>query len=141
MAQTQLPLHLSLVIKWTIEAPVVEVNSHIWILICIMMRILSPQMRKISYMRESRLSVWMPNARHEPLPEAEAQRTLSTVGCKPLILIEASPSAYRGGMLALGKGYLAPEEETAGDCTPNRIRRIVASTSMPAACTSTVCPG
>src|SRR5436853_7089976 len=34
---------------------------------------------------------WRDNARHEPLPEAGAQRTLEAVGSMPLILIEAPP--------------------------------------------------
>jgi hypothetical protein len=44
-----------------------------------------------------------PNARFQPHLEAGAQRTLEAVACTPLVMIEASPSAYRGGMLALGK--------------------------------------
>jgi hypothetical protein len=34
------------------------------------------------------------NARFQPRLEAEAQRTLAGVACKPLILIEAPSSAY-----------------------------------------------
>ena len=45
----------------------------------------------------------MPNASLQLLPEAGAQRTLEAVSCKALILIEAPSSAYRRGMLALGK--------------------------------------
>ena len=39
------------------------------------------------------------------MPEAGArdERTLEAVGCTRLIMIEASPSAYHWGMLALGK--------------------------------------
>jgi hypothetical protein len=51
------------------------------------------------------------NARRQLLPEAAAQRTLSAVACMPLILIEVPSSAYRRGMLALGK-QPREEEET-----------------------------
>ena len=44
-----------------------------------------------------------PNAAPQPRPEAAAQRTLEAVGCRRLIMIEASPSAYHDGMLTLGK--------------------------------------
>jgi hypothetical protein len=45
------------------------------------------------------------NARHEPRPEAGAQRTLEAVGSMPLILIEALSSADHRGMLALGENH------------------------------------
>jgi hypothetical protein len=53
----------------------------------------------------------MPNARYELLPKAGArnERTLEAVSCQALILIEAPSSAYRRGMLALGKQQ--PQEE------------------------------
>jgi transposase len=41
--------------------------------------------------------------------EAEAQRTLEGVGCRPMIMIEASPSAYPSGMLAVGKPRFTKE--------------------------------
>jgi hypothetical protein len=46
----------------------------------------------------------MPNAGAHLLPEAEAtqERRLEAVSCKALIMIEASPPAYRSGMLAVG---------------------------------------
>jgi hypothetical protein len=47
--------------------------------------------------------IWRPNAGAHLLPEAGAQRTLEAVRCSALIMIEASPSAYPSGMLALGK--------------------------------------
>jgi hypothetical protein len=49
------------------------------------------------------------------------------VGSMPLILIEAPSSAYRRGMLALGK-LPQEEEETSGDSTPSRTSFMVAST-------------
>jgi hypothetical protein len=54
------------------------------------------------------------NATAQPPLEAEAtqERTLPAVGCSRLILIEAPSSAYRRGMLALGKRQHAKEEET-----------------------------
>jgi hypothetical protein len=44
-----------------------------------------------------------PNAPHQLLPEAVAQRRLSAVSCTPLRLLEVPSSADHGGMLALGK--------------------------------------
>ncbi len=38
--------------------------------------------------------------------EAGAQRTLEAVGCRPLILIEAPASAYRGGTAGRGRQSL-----------------------------------
>jgi hypothetical protein len=54
------------------------------------------------------------NASHEPLPEAGAghERTLEAVRYSALILIEAPSSAYRRGLLALGKDKPPHEEET-----------------------------
>jgi transposase len=49
---------------------------------------------------------WKPNA---PVQRRAAQRT---VRCNRLILIEASPSAYPSGTLALGKEPFTEEEET-----------------------------
>jgi Transposase len=43
------------------------------------------------------------NAAAQARLEAEAERTLEAVACSRLILIEASPSTYPGGMLALGE--------------------------------------
>ena len=51
--------------------------------------------------------------------EAGAQRTLAGVGWTRLILIEAPSSAYRRGMLALGK-QPQEEEETSCDSTPSQ---------------------
>jgi hypothetical protein len=49
---------------------------------------------------------WLPNAGAHLPPEAGAQRTLEAVRCSAVIMIEASPTAYPGGMLAVGKpGY------------------------------------
>jgi hypothetical protein len=47
----------------------------------------------------------LPNAAPQPRPEAGArdERTLEGVGCRRVIMIEASPLAYPSGMLALGK--------------------------------------
>jgi hypothetical protein len=55
----------------------------------------------------------MANARGEPRPMAEAtyERKLLGVGSTAMILIEAPPSAYPRGMLALGK-QPHKEEET-----------------------------
>jgi hypothetical protein len=43
-----------------------------------------------------------PNAAPQPRLKAGAQRTLEGVGCRRLIMIEASPSAYHDGVLTLG---------------------------------------
>ncbi|MGH8056193.1 MAG: hypothetical protein ACREOH_02990, partial [Candidatus Entotheonellia bacterium] len=78
-----------------------------------------------------------PNAKFQPPLEAGAteERTLEAVGCTPLILIEAPSSAYRRGMLSLGKHH-SPEEETSGDSTPTRTNFTVASICMPVPCPS-----
>jgi hypothetical protein len=49
--------------------------------------------------------------------------------------IESSPAADHGGLLALGNGALAHQEETSGAVTLSRRRRLGASTSTPAAWT------
>jgi hypothetical protein len=67
-----------------------------------------------------------PNAAAQPRLEAGAQRTLEGVGGTPLILIEVPSSAYRRGMLALGK-QPREAEETSGDFTPSRTSFIGAS--------------
>jgi hypothetical protein len=56
----------------------------------------------------------MSNARCQPPLKAGAteERTLYAVGCTPLRMIEASPTADPGGMLALGKKPFTNEEET-----------------------------
>src|SRR5688572_8839346 len=72
-----------------------------------------------------------PNAGAQARREAEAQRTLYAVACRPLIMIEASPSAYPSGMLAVGKEPFTKEEETSCDSTPNNTHFTVVSTCMP----------
>src|ERR671915_212200 len=57
------------------------------------------------------------------------------VSCSGLILIEASPSAYPSGMLALGKEPLTQEEETSCDSTPCNTHFTVVSICTPAPCT------
>jgi hypothetical protein len=49
------------------------------------------------------LAELMPNAAPQPRLEAGAKRRLEGVGCRRLIMIEASPSAYPSGMLVVGK--------------------------------------
>jgi hypothetical protein len=67
--------------------------------------------------------------------QASAARGLLRVGCMRLIMIEASPSAYPSGMLALGK-MLTHEEETACESIPSSTHFTAGSTCMPAACRS-----
>src|SRR5882724_370636 len=67
------------------------------------------------------------------IPESEHA---APVGCSVLILIEAPSSAYRRGMLALGKEPQPKEEETSGDATPNSTNAPVALTCRPGPCTS-----
>jgi transposase len=50
-----------------------------------------------------------PNAGRQLLPKAAAKRRLLAVSCTPLIMIEASPSAYPSGMLAVGKSRFTRE--------------------------------
>jgi hypothetical protein len=82
---------LALVIKWTIEATVVEIHSHSGILLRIVQRILAARIKKISRMPQIMRSVGTPNAGHQARRAAEArdERTLYAVACMPLILIEA----------------------------------------------------
>src|SRR5262245_46633882 len=86
----------------------------------------------LDYERDRRQS----NARRQPRREAGAERRLLGVGCTPLIMIEASPSAYHWGMLALGKRSLTNEEETSCDSTRNSTNFTVASICMPGPCMS-----
>src|SRR5712691_8090083 len=76
---------------------------------------------------------------HSSMPlSRRTERRLEEVRCTRLILIEAPSSAYRRGMLSLGNNY-AHEEETSCDSPPNSTNFIVASTCMPAPCTSVSC--
>ncbi len=56
--------------------------------------------------------------------------------CKPLIMIEASPAAYPGGMLALGKSHSRTRRRPQCDSTPISTLFTAVSTCMPGVCMS-----
>ena len=79
-----------------------------------------------------------PNAGGEPRPMAEAtqERKLLGVGSSALIMIEASPAAYPGGMLALGKSHSRTRRRPHCDSTPISTPFTAVSTCMPGVCPS-----
>jgi hypothetical protein len=77
-----------------------------------------------------------PNAGHELLPKAGAQRTLSGVDSSRLILIEAPSPADHRGMLRVGKPGSRIRRRPQGDCTPRSSHITAALTSMPVPCIS-----
>src|SRR5262249_59791442 len=77
-----------------------------------------------------------PAAQARQTAGARHERTLAAVACKPLIMIEASPAAYPGGMLALGKSHSRTRRRPPCDSTPSSTPFTVGSTGMPGVWTS-----